>query len=124
MIALPGPWDEGLALGSYNNPEGGRSLLGEAIYRYQYREQWYLVDSLARWAQSTIQVHSHLKVSISLCLSLQVVAYRAMIQQAFSLIGLANSQRFLEQSGFWFAMVSFQNIAIVQRLIRPAEVFP
>lgn len=61
MITLPGPWDRGLALGSYNNPEGGRSLLGEAIYRYQYRKQWYLVDSLARWAQSVIQAHPEFK---------------------------------------------------------------
>lgn len=55
MITLSGGWDLGYAIHHYNRPEGGRTLLGEAIYRYQYRKQWYLVDALARWAQSFLQ---------------------------------------------------------------------
>jgi predicted amidophosphoribosyltransferase len=54
MIALNGDWDTGYAIHTYNQPDGARTLLGEAIYRYQYRKQWYLVDSLARWAQAFI----------------------------------------------------------------------
>lgn len=54
MIALQGDWDAGYAIHTYNQPDGARTLLGEAIYRYQYRKQWYLVDSLARWAQAFI----------------------------------------------------------------------
>ncbi|MBM3267362.1 MAG: ComF family protein [Candidatus Sericytochromatia bacterium] len=61
MIQLAGAWDRGYAIHTYNNPDGGRTLLGEAIYRYQYRKQWYLVDSLARWAQSVIQANAEFK---------------------------------------------------------------
>ena len=61
MITLEGAFDYGAAIHTYNNPDGGRTLLGEAIYRYQYRKQWYLVDSLARWAQSVIQNTPELK---------------------------------------------------------------
>jgi len=58
VIILPGHWDAGWAIGSYNNPEGGRSLLGEAIYRYMYRKQWYLVDSLARMVKDFSHEHN------------------------------------------------------------------
>lgn len=61
MITLQGDWDEGYAIHTYNQPDGNRTLLGEAIYRYQYRKQWYLVDSLARWAQSFILATSSLR---------------------------------------------------------------
>lgn len=50
-----------VVMGDYDNPDGGRTLLGEAIYRYQYRKQWYLVDSLARWAQTVIQADAAFK---------------------------------------------------------------
>ncbi|MBM3259523.1 MAG: hypothetical protein FJY99_07240 [Candidatus Sericytochromatia bacterium] len=55
MITLSGGWDLGYAIHHYNRPEGGCTLLGEAIYRDQYRKQWYLVDALSRWAQSALQ---------------------------------------------------------------------
>lgn len=61
MIALQGDWDAGYAIHSYNQPDGARTLLGEAIYRYQYRKQWYLVDSLARWAQAFILATPEIK---------------------------------------------------------------
>lgn len=61
MIKLTGPWDDGYAIHTYNNPEGGRTLLGEAVYRYIYRKQWCLIDSLARWAQSIIQAQQEFK---------------------------------------------------------------
>ncbi len=43
-----GSWDKGYAIGLYNNYDGSRSFLGECIYRYLYRKQWFIVDSLAR----------------------------------------------------------------------------
>ncbi len=61
MIQLAGTWDRGYAIHTYNRPDGSRTLLGEAIYRYQYRKQWYLVDSLARWAQHVIQSNPDFK---------------------------------------------------------------
>jgi predicted amidophosphoribosyltransferase len=60
-IALNGDWDAGYAIHAYNQPDGARTLLGEAIYRYQYRKQWYLVDSLARWAQAFIMATPEVK---------------------------------------------------------------
>ncbi|GEM_PF-1360183 len=56
-----GDWDAGYAIHAYNQPDGARTLLGEAIYRYQYRKQWYLVDSLARWAQAFIMATPEVK---------------------------------------------------------------
>lgn len=61
MIALHGDWDAGYAIHTYNQSDGSRTLIGEAIYRYQYRKQWYLVDSLARWAQAFIQATPAIK---------------------------------------------------------------
>lgn len=61
MIKLKGIWDLGYAIHTYNNPDGGRTLLGETIYRYQYRKQYYLVDALARWAQAVIQASAEFK---------------------------------------------------------------
>ncbi len=63
MIGLQGSWDSGYAIENYNQPDGGRTLLGEAIYRYQYRKQWYLVDSLARWAQAFLETIPDLRQS-------------------------------------------------------------
>lgn len=54
MIELKGNWKAGHAIHTYNEADGSRTLIGEAIYRYQYRKQWYLVDTLARWAQAFI----------------------------------------------------------------------
>lgn len=33
---------------NYLQADGSRSLLGESVYRFLYRFQWYLVDALAR----------------------------------------------------------------------------
>lgn len=60
MIALTGDWDMGYAIHRYNQDDGSRTILGEAIYRYQYRKQWYLVDSLARWAQAFLEAYPEL----------------------------------------------------------------
>jgi len=61
VIKLEGVWDAGYSIHNYNDPREGRALLGEAIYRYLYRKQWYLVDSLARWAQWAIQASAKFK---------------------------------------------------------------
>lgn len=38
-LELKGDWEEGIAINTYNDLEGKRTLLGEAIYRYMYRKQ-------------------------------------------------------------------------------------
>ena len=63
MIGLQGSWDSAFAIETYNQADGARTLLGDAIYRYQYRKQWYLVDSLARWAQAFLETNPELRQS-------------------------------------------------------------
>lgn len=50
MITIEGIWDNCVALNYFNNPDGGRTLLGESIFRNLYRKQWYLTDTLAKIA--------------------------------------------------------------------------
>lgn len=61
MIQLEGAWNFGYAIHTYNNPDGGRTLIGESMYRYLYRKQWCLVDTLAAIAQDAILNHETFK---------------------------------------------------------------